>query len=100
MFAEIEAFALHLFADTKTDQHLGDVISDRRTNSRPCNGDSHCDDLNDQPRPDRIIIPARTTERRRIDDAGRSEEHTSELQSLMRNSYADFCFKKNITQDN
>src|SRR3546814_4556308 len=24
----------------------------------------------------------------------RSEEHTSELQSLMRNSYAVFCFKK------
>src|SRR3546814_3933898 len=27
--------------------------------------------------------------------AGRSEEHTSELQSLMRNSYAVFCLKKN-----
>src|SRR3546814_4463677 len=26
---------------------------------------------------------------------GRSEEHTSELQSLMRNSYAVFCLKKN-----
>src|SRR3546814_1316291 len=25
---------------------------------------------------------------------GRSEEHTSELQSLMRNSYAGFCCKK------
>src|SRR3546814_9441215 len=25
----------------------------------------------------------------------RSEEHTSELQSLLRNSYADFCLKKN-----
>src|SRR3546814_10811755 len=25
----------------------------------------------------------------------RSEEHTSELQSLKRNSYADFCLKKN-----
>src|SRR3546814_4583024 len=25
---------------------------------------------------------------------GRSEEHTSELQSLMRNSYAVFCLKK------
>src|SRR3546814_1727751 len=25
---------------------------------------------------------------------GRSEEHTSELQSLMRISYADFCLKK------
>src|SRR3546814_7631709 len=27
-------------------------------------------------------------------DHGRSEEHTSELQSLMRNSYAVFCLKK------
>src|SRR3546814_4506132 len=31
--------------------------------------------------------------------APRSEEHTSELQSLMRNSYAVFCLKKkNITE--
>src|SRR3546814_3581861 len=33
----------------------------------------------------------------------RSEEHTSELQSLMRISYADFCLKKkknNITETN
>src|SRR3546814_5059166 len=28
----------------------------------------------------------------------RSEEHTSELQSLMRISYAVFCLKKNITK--
>src|SRR3546814_8690961 len=28
----------------------------------------------------------------------RSEEHTSELQSLMRNSYAVFCLKKTMTQ--
>src|SRR3546814_4343290 len=34
--------------------------------------------------------------RRHIDDA-RSEEHTSELQSLMRISYAVFCLKKNNT---
>src|SRR3546814_1065026 len=27
-------------------------------------------------------------------EAGRSEEHTSELQSLMRISYAGFCLKK------
>src|SRR3546814_10734755 len=27
----------------------------------------------------------------RIEEAARSEEHTSELQSLMRNSYAVFC---------
>src|SRR3546814_10640696 len=29
----------------------------------------------------------------------RSEEHTSELQSLMRISYAVFCLKKNNTED-
>src|SRR3546814_7314755 len=29
-----------------------------------------------------------------VDRAGRSEEHTSELQSLMRISYAVFCLKK------
>src|SRR3546814_2022530 len=31
---------------------------------------------------------------RRADEASRSEEHTSELQSLMRISYAVFCLKK------
>src|SRR3546814_6365675 len=38
------------------------------------------------------------------DDAGqhllRSEEHTSELQSLLRISYAVFCLKKNNNRDN
>src|SRR3546814_6508867 len=29
----------------------------------------------------------------KMDDCARSEEHTSELQSLMRNSYAVFCLK-------
>src|SRR3546814_20182507 len=32
--------------------------------------------------------------------AVRSEEHTSELQSLMRNSYAVFCLKKKIYKAN
>src|SRR3546814_9198990 len=36
----------------------------------------------------------------RIDEASRSEEHTSELQSLMRLPYAVFCLKKkNQTQE-
>src|SRR3546814_10282767 len=34
-----------------------------------------------------------------LQDARRSEEHTSELQSLMRISYAFFCLKKNKKQD-
>src|SRR3546814_10308573 len=33
-----------------------------------------------------------------IATSARSEEHTSELQSLMRISYAVFCLKKKITQ--
>src|SRR3546814_7400832 len=37
---------------------------------------------------------AKESKRRRISAAGRSEEHTSELQSLMRISYAVFCLKK------
>src|SRR3546814_4128805 len=32
-------------------------------------------------------------------EVGRSEEHTSELQSLMRISYAVFCLKKKSTYD-
>src|SRR3546814_1341047 len=32
-----------------------------------------------------------------VDDQQRSEEHTSELQSLMRISYAVFCLKKKTT---
>src|SRR3546814_2127916 len=35
---------------------------------------------------------------RRCEQAGRSEEHTSELQSLMRISYAVFCLKKKKTK--
>src|SRR3546814_10802315 len=34
-----------------------------------------------------------------VEDAPRSEEHTSELQSLMRNSYAVFCLKNKTTNN-
>src|SRR3546814_3381075 len=41
---------------------------------------------------------ARQTFRKRLRE--RSEEHTSELQSLMRSSYAVFCLKKKKTTQN
>src|SRR3546814_1094702 len=51
-----------------------------------------------RPSPSRASSPARAPRRQAQfeDDApqGRSEEHTSELQSLMRISYAVFCLKK------
>src|SRR3546814_1116396 len=42
--------------------------------------------------------PAAVKEYLRAKLAGRSEEHTSELQSLMRISYAVFCLKKKKIQ--
>src|SRR3546814_8383222 len=41
----------------------------------------------------RITVVSRDCQENRADDCG-SEEHTSELQSLMRISYAVFCLKK------
>src|SRR3546814_4897532 len=40
------------------------------------------------------VAPPDTRHRRRVSTHDRSEEHTSELQSLMRISYAVFCLKK------
>src|SRR3546814_8294068 len=43
--------------------------------------------------------PGTGGEKMHVDEKERSEEHTSELQSLMRISYAVFCLKKkNITK--
>src|SRR3546814_2063292 len=49
-----------------------------------------------QVRAGRLYINGTMVERERVEDyvAERSEEHTSELQSLMRISYAVFCLKK------
>src|SRR3546814_10564993 len=40
------------------------------------------------------LAPAVRAPRVHVQHGERSEEHTSELQSLMRNSYAVFCLKK------
>src|SRR3546814_3523321 len=46
----------------------------------------------------RILVPQPYTQN--PPQGGRSEEHTSELQSLMRISYAVFCLKKKHTKHN
>src|SRR3546814_5627414 len=48
-------------------------------------------------RPDRRCRRDRGRDRRQA--GRRSEEHTSELQSLMRNSYAVFCLKNKTTKE-
>src|SRR3546814_2600252 len=62
---------------------LSDARPDRQTHARPDQSAGVPDRAGDW-------SAARV---RREDE--RSEEHTSELQSLMRNSYAVFCLKKN-----
>src|SRR3546814_7836770 len=58
-----------------------------------------CLDFGQRPK---FILSARPAGSRRArherTKEGRSEEHTSELQSLMRISYAVFCLKKKTTQ--
>src|SRR3546814_6053776 len=44
------------------------------------------------------LMPIAVIARPGYDDAARSEEHTSELQSLMRISYDVFCLKKKTTK--
>src|SRR3546814_8213823 len=48
---------------------------------------------------DRPVVGEQDSLRAAFDDGGRSEEHTSELQSLMRLSYAVFCLKKKNIQN-
>src|SRR3546814_2886236 len=54
--------------------------------------------------PDQISLPQLGGRNEPVRDAGnrfeRSEEHTSELQSLMRISYAVFCLKKKKNNNN
>src|SRR3546814_16784505 len=45
-------------------------------------------------RSERLVPAPRDWNANREDNVDRSEEHTSELQSLMRISYAVFCLKK------
>src|SRR3546814_10197060 len=64
--------------------------SGRRSAARRRAGSACADDIPG-------VVPTRFLHRdyrRTIQAAGRSEEHTSELQSLMRISYAVFCLKK------
>src|SRR3546814_1915029 len=56
-------------------------------------GSAYANDFKREGRVLRVLLPAAAAARMR------SEEHTSELQSLMRISYAGFCFK-NKTADN
>src|SRR3546814_13404009 len=53
-----------------------------------------------EPRPRTGAAPAATTILKIRSSSGRSEEHTSELQSLMRISYAVFCLKKKKDKHN
>src|SRR3546814_3231376 len=47
-----------------------------------------------------LVVDVPDVQQHRAAVDGRSEEHTSELQSLMRISYAVFCLKKNTTNTN
>src|SRR3546814_4890420 len=65
-------------------------IGQPRVGGEPCHHGALRVNLEDRP-----DLPAlRLGDDRIVVERGRSEEHTSELQSLMRISYAVFCLKK------
>src|SRR3546814_8397831 len=64
---------------------LADAAENRDIEARPVVGD---------PQHHRFLVPGEVD----LDTVARSEEHPSELQSLMRISYAVFCLKKKKTE--
>src|SRR3546814_5592003 len=55
--------------------------------------------LDEVTRGEGTVVPSSRTQVIQNLEGGRSEEHTSELQSLMRISYAVFCLKKKNTSN-
>src|SRR3546814_3592172 len=68
--------------------------SGRRASCRFLQREFNRDQLVDRDRPRPFIAVHETLDHRLREVDRRSEEHTSELQSLMRISYAVFCLKK------
>src|SRR3546814_7984052 len=83
--AERKRVEQHLSQD---DEHRFGIVDRRRMGAEPRAPDQPDRDRADQ----RNAHPGQADEPRRRDI--RSEEHTSELQSLMRTSYAVFCLKQ------
>src|SRR3546814_4243770 len=85
---------------TRTDTLFPYTTLCRSRHPRPCTGPRHRGDLRRPARPG-LGRHSAQGDRGRDQDRGRhrSEEHTSELQSLMRISYAVFCLKKKRKQN-
>src|SRR3546814_3744054 len=80
-------------------RHLADrggAANRRHPLARKADDRQYCAQLRDQSRQadSRLSRTLSLQRRRGVERAARSEEHTSELQSLMRSSYAVFCLKK------
>src|SRR3546814_1999624 len=88
----------HLSADARVLDHvaLAQVVGDQRLKLlRRFSARRY---FVDEGKRDRPRIAHHIGVRQRVKPEDRSEEHTSELQSLMRISYAVFCLKKKKTQ--
>src|SRR3546814_8894350 len=79
--------------DGLRDRHAPGVALQRAASVSQCTNRGSGAGLHDGTTVNRPTIPAIRTSFHQT-GVGRSEEHTSELQSLMRISYAVFCLKK------
>src|SRR3546814_5453494 len=90
---------------TRTDTRFPYTTLFRSAGFRRRHGGGHAGGRRPAPLPDlgghpRLDAVPHRVRGRAVPEPARSEEHTSELQSLMRISYAVFCLKKNITNNN
>src|SRR3546814_8029986 len=89
-----------LFPDTtRFRSRPGRVAAPESRAGHPCERSSVCasDDSGFRATARAAMMPASYSRIIGIASSSRSEEHTSELQSLMRISYAVFCLKKKTT---
>src|SRR3546814_1145903 len=95
-FKQKTAYEMRI-SDWSSDVCSSDLLP-ARARTRPRNHrPGHAAELEWRRRRARLLHPRHRVGRRHHRDVERSEEHTSELQSLMRISYAVFCLKKNKT---
>src|SRR3546814_9413004 len=93
--SEAQVEQRHQCHDHDHEDHHHDEVGDELGLGRPDHLAQFGDDLTEEGQDARALLLVAGI----AHCVARSEEHTSELQSLMRISYAVFCLKKNINYD-
>src|SRR3546814_8711241 len=93
----VQTCALPIYITDGTDELRARPLANQKAFGFPRENNRHYDQHDPDQDRTRAVPPRIACDQRSSDSGSRSEEHTSELQSLMRTSYAVFCLKKKNT---